>query len=49
MYFHEKWKFREICVQFSIRQFYYCDITDISTVPTESAAYKKLTRTLKKS
>ena len=31
----------------SIRQLYCCDITDISTVPPERAAYNKLTRTLK--
>ena len=31
----------------SIRQLYCCDITDISTVPPERAAYKKLTRNLK--
>ena len=31
----------------SIRQLYCCDITDISTVPPERVAYKKLTRTLK--
>ena len=28
-------------------QLYCCDITDISTVPPERAAYKKLTKTLK--
>ena len=42
---------RENFVKFvysSIRQLYYCDITDISTVPPERAAYKKSTRTLKK-
>ena len=31
----------------SIRQLYCCDITDISTVPPERAAHKKLTKTLK--
>ena len=31
----------------SIRQLYCCDFTNISTVPPERAAYKKLTRTLK--
>ena len=34
-------------VYISIRQLYCCDITDISTVPPERVAYKKLTRNLK--
>ena len=45
MHFHEKYFF--LFVYSSIRQLYCCDITDISTVPPERAAYKNLTRTLK--
>ena len=48
MHFHEKWKFKFVkCVYSSIGQLYCCDITYISTVQPERAAYKKLTRTLK--
>ena len=47
MHFHKKYPFFFILLYSSIRQLYCCDITDISTVPSERAAYKKLTRTLK--
>ena len=43
MHFHKKKK----KLYSSIRQLYCCDITYISTVPPERAAYKKLTQTLK--
>ena len=46
MYFHES----EIFVKFvdsSTREFNCCDITDCSRVPPETAAYKKVIKTLK--
>ena len=44
IHFHEKKN-----VYSSIRHLYCCDITEISTVPPERPAYKKLFQTLKKS
>ena len=33
----------------SIRQLYYCDLIDITTVPPERAAYKKFNQNFEKS
>ena len=46
MNFHEENEHLMKVVYSSVRQLYICDITDISTVPPERAACKKLTRTL---
>ena len=48
IYFHEKLNFVQF-VSSSIRQLYYCDITDCTecqSASVESAAYKKLIKTL---